>query len=196
MAWAPDYVTTADAKAYLRIGDTVDDAQIALAVTAASRAVDRACGRQFGQLAAATAWFYTLEYDRRSGVWLAPIDDVATTTGMVVSVDGTVTTDYRLMPRQAVAKGRVWTTLVLGSSVAGTATEDALSLTASFGWPAVPSSVKQATLLQSARFLARRDSPFGIAGSPDAGSEMRLLATVDPDVRVSLDAYVRRVWAL
>jgi len=196
MTWAPDYATTTDLAAYVRIGDDVDDAQLALAVTAASRSVDRAAGRQFGLLAAAAEWFFTLEWDRRLGTWLAPVDDVATTTGMVVSVDGTATTDYKLMPRQAVTKGRVWTTLVLGTDVAGTATEDALSVTASWGWPAVPATIKQATLIQASRFLARRDSPYGVTGSPADGSETRLLARVDPDVRVLLDAYVRRVWAL
>jgi len=59
MAWAPDYITSAQLKAYLRIDDTVDDAQIALAVTAASRAVDRAGGSRHDQLVAAAAWFYT-----------------------------------------------------------------------------------------------------------------------------------------
>lgn len=196
MTWAPDYVTAAELKAYLRISDTEDDAQIALAVTTASRSVDKTCARQFGQLAAATAWLYTLAYDRHRGVWFAPIDDVATQTGMIIALSGTAVTDYRLEPVQAVAKGRVWTDLVLGSTVTGTGDEYALSVTATFGWPAVPAAVQQATLLQASRVFARRESPYGIAGSPDAGSEMRLLASVDPDVRVALDPYLRRVWAL
>jgi hypothetical protein len=37
MAWAPDYVTDDELKAYLRIGDDVDDDQIALAIAAAAR---------------------------------------------------------------------------------------------------------------------------------------------------------------
>jgi hypothetical protein len=46
-------------------------------------------------------------------------------------------------------------------------------------------------MLQASRFYARRDSPYGVAGSPDLGSEVRLLSKVDPDVAVSLADYVR-----
>lgn len=195
MAWAPDYVTSAELKAFVRVDDTSDDVQVALAVTSASRAVDKATGRQFGKLDSAAEWFYTAVWDRRLGRWVVRIDDAATTTGMVVKVDGVTVTDYTLEPRQAVAKGRVWTLLVLGTTVACSGDRDGVAVTAAWGWPTVPTPVKQATLLQASRFLARRDSPYGIAGSPDAGSEMRLLATVDPDVRVSLGPYARN-WAV
>lgn len=195
MTWAPDYCTTADLKAYLRVTDTVDDVQLALAVTTASRAIDKATGRQFGQLAAATQWEYTAFYDRRIKRWVVPIEDLDTTTGVVVSSLGTAVTDFEYGPRQAVAKGKVWTHLVLGSAVAASSDDGDVKVTAKWGWTAVPTSVKQACLLQASRFAARRDSPYGIAGSPTDGSEMRLLATVDPDVRVSLGPYVR-AWGL
>ena len=68
-----------------------------------------------------------------------------------------------------------------------------MKVTARWGWAAVPSTIKQATLLQASRLLARRDAPFGIAGSPDVGSEIRLLARVDPDVAVAVAPY-RRWW--
>jgi hypothetical protein len=55
----------------------------------------------------------------------------------------------------------------------------------------VPSAVKLATRLQASRFMARRDSPYGVAGSPDAGSEIRLLSRVDPDVAVALRGFSR-----
>jgi hypothetical protein len=196
MTWAPDYATASEARAWLRINDAVDDAHIARAITAASRAVDKACGRQFGILAAATEWTYDLEYDRRRGLWFSPIDDLATKVGLVVKVLDTATTSYRLEPPQAVDKGMVWTYLVLDPAMTGTCEEQSLKVTASWGWPAVPAAVQQATLLQTSRFLARRDSPYGTTGSPAAdGGELRLLAALDPDVRVSLDPYCRRVWA-
>jgi len=74
------------------------------------------------------------------------------------------------------------------------ATSGDLTVTALWGWTEVPQAVKAATLLQVARFAARRDSPYGIAGSPDEGGEMRLLAALDPDLRTSLRPYVRRAW--
>jgi len=54
--------------------------------------------------------------------------------------------------------------------------------------------VHEACLLQSSRIAARRDSPFGVAGSPETGSELRLLDRVDPDVAVTLSRYRRRAW--
>ena len=43
----------------MHITDTDDDVQIALAVTAASRAIDRRTNRQFGLVAAPEARYYT-----------------------------------------------------------------------------------------------------------------------------------------
>jgi hypothetical protein len=64
-------------------------------------------------------------------------------------------------------------------------------VTAVWGWTAVPTSVKQATLLQASRFHKRRHAPFGVAGSPEMGSEIRLLSRVDPDVSVALRDFNR-----
>lgn len=54
----------------------------------------------------------------------------------------------------------------------------------------VPPTITAACLLQASRFWKRRDAPFGIAGSPVLGNEMRLLAKLDPDVEVMLWNYV------
>jgi hypothetical protein len=60
-----------------------------------------------------------------------------------------------------------------------------------WGWDAVPDAVKEATLLQGSRLDFRRVAPAGVAGSPETGSEVRLLARVDPDVAVSLKDFIR-----
>lgn len=202
MAWAPDYVTSAELKAYLRISDTDDDAQIALAITAASRAVDTHAGRQFGSVSPAEQRFYTSRWDRRICRWVVDVDDLMTTTNFAaITVDsegvtvGTID-DYVLEPRNAAAKGRAWTQVLVrpNSAYKPTGARDEVAVTALWGWTAVPAAVKQATLLQASRIFARRQSPYGIAGSPDDGSEMRLLARVDPDVAVTLNPY-KRWWA-
>lgn len=194
MAWAPDYATTAELKAYLRIGDAVDDAQIALAVTAASRAVDRHTNRQFGLIAAAEARKYTAFWDTGRCRYVVPIDDLMTQVGLTITTeDGTVDV-FDLKPANAVAEGRPWTSIVVDPDAAVKPThrvEDGVTVTARYGWTAVPDAVKQATLLQASRFFKRRDAPFGVAGSPDVGSELRLLAKVDPDVAVVLGPYMR-----
>lgn len=189
MTWAPDYCTTADVKGYLRISDTADDVLLALWVTAASRAVDRHCGRQFGQVAALETREYPAVWDRHLGAYVAVIDDVQDDTDLtVVDADANEVTDYELGPVNAVKKGRPYERLI--SSTGGVLTVDAL-----WGWTAVPPAVKAATMLQTARFAARRDSPYGIAGSPSDGSEMRLLATLDPDLKTSVVAFRRDWWA-
>lgn len=204
MAWAPDYVTAADLKSYLRITDTDDDAEIALAISGASRAVDHHTGRQFGVEATAVERFYRPWYDAYRRRWTVMVDDLMTTTDLVVaslsSADGTYSTVaadlYDLEPRNAAADGRPWTSIVFVSGVGSlNPVEAGLRVAALWGWSTVPAVVEQATLMQASRLFARRTSPYGVAGSPDAGTELRLLARLDPDVAVMLGAGLRRTWA-
>lgn len=188
MVWKPDYVSVSDLKSYARIPDAVDDTQVAYAVSAASRAVDRHTNRQFGLLAAPQARKYTARWDSRRCKYVVEIDDLMTAGGLVVATDNTIT-DYSLQPSNADLNGTPWTQIILNTG--GTRTEDGVTVTAQYGWTTVPVAIQQATLLQASRFLARREAPFGIAGSPDVGSELRLLAAVDPDVAVVLGPYVR-----
>lgn len=193
MAWQPDYVTLAALKTYLRIDDDADDTDLAVALTAASRAVDDHCNRQFGQVAAAEERRYTARPDYDRGVWVVDIDDLQDVTGLAVTIGGSAVTLYTLEPVNAVLEGKAWTRLVVDPASAATPTGAAneLSITALWGWSAIPVTVVNASKLQASRFTARRDSPYGVAGSPDQGSEMRLLARVDPDVGVSLRGYRR-----
>jgi hypothetical protein len=96
-----------------------------------------------------------------------------------------------LLDRNAVMVGKAYTQLKITTSTSAAE----LAITALWGWSAVPVPVKDATLLQGQRFAARRDAPFGVAGSPTDGSEVRLLARVDPDVEVMLGDYRRESWA-
>lgn len=196
MAWAPDYITVQEFKDFLDItgGDSVDDIELAVAITAASRAIDDYCNRQFGQVAVAEERLYTAWPDYQRGVWCVDIDDLMTTTNLVVELDGTATTDFTKEPVNAASKSMPWTRLTVNpvtASLSPTGADFEVSVTAIWGWSAVPNAVKQATLFQANRFQHRRSSPFGIAGSPDQGSELRLLSRVDPDVGVSLRGYVR-----
>jgi hypothetical protein len=200
MAWAPDYITSAELKAFVRITDSDDDVQVGLAVTAASRAVDRATNRQFGQSATAEDRFYTAVWDRKLCRWTVRIDDLMTISALSIHYDsaddgtyGDLVDEYQLKPVNAAANGRPWTDIVVSPNSATTpgGIEDGVEVHGTFGWSAVPTTIKQATLLQASRFLSRRDSPFGVAGSPDIGSEMRLLPKLDPDVALAVRPYYR-----
>lgn len=182
MAWAPDYLEADELEHYVRIDDNADAVEIAWAIGASSRAVDKACGRQFGKVAAPESRLYTPHWDRDLASWVIDIDDLATVTGGLLG--GVAFTSSALYPRNAVAKGMVWTRMTVSSC-------DEQTVVGAWGWPAVPTSVLQATALQSARLLARRDSPFGVAGSPQQGSELRLLAKLDADLVTTVAPYVR-----
>lgn len=189
MAWAPDYVTAAGLKSYLRIDDTADDVFLALWATTVSRNVDDFCGRQFGQTAAESRT-YTPVWDRHLGKYVTVVDDLQDVTGLaIVDENGTAVTDYTLDPVNALQKGKPYER-ILTAACAGD-----LTVTALWGWSAVPSAVPTGAYLQAARLAARRDSPFGIAGSPSEQGEIRLLAQLDPDFRTSLKPFVRKWWA-
>lgn len=195
MAWKPDYVTGSELREYIsRSTETIDDEFLGIDATAASRAVDSHTHRQFGKTDAAQARVYEAHWDRRRRRWLAVIDDVMVNPSTVLNDDGAAITDFTLLPRNAEHKGKPWEVLMInpGSAVQPTGAERLLTITADpWGWTAVPTSVKEATLMQGNRLHARRFSPYGIAGSPDQGSELRLLARVDPDVAVTLRGFVR-----
>lgn len=200
MAWAPDYATVAEAKDYLRIADTVDDVTIGLAIGAASRAIDRMTNRQFGLVDAPEPRFYTATLDRETRRWTIDIDDLMTEAGLLVAADidddGTYSSpvdNFDPKPANAATTGRPWTSVVVhpDSTNVPNGRRDAVRVTASFGWTAVPSAIKEAALLQTARLFVRRGAPFGVAGSPELGSEVRLLAKLDPDVAVAVGPYTR-----
>jgi hypothetical protein len=194
--WKPDYITTADLKLYLSVGDAVDDVQLAVWVTAASRAIDKRTNRQFGQLAAPAARTYrrTPYYDPTTGLWLLEIDDVQDATGLLVNGVPYASSGAVLLPDNAPGDGVPWerlgfTTCPIPSYPGMPATN---VVTSRFGWTAFPAQVIGAAKLQSNRWNARRRSPLGVAGSPDQGSELRLLARLDPDVATTLAGLSRR----
>lgn len=189
MAWAPDYVTSAGLKSYLRIDDTADDVFIALWATTVSRNVDDFCGRQFGRVALVESREYATVYDRHQGCYVAEIDDLQSVASMIVlDQNATEITDYTLSPVNALQKGKPYERIAV--TVAGP-----LTISALWGWTDVPSAVPTGAYLQAARLAARRDSPFGISGSPQEQGEIRLLAQLDPDFRTSLKPLKRDWWA-
>jgi hypothetical protein len=193
MAWKPDYVTVTELANFVKADEAVEDFELGLAVTAASRAVDDATNRQFGKVAAPQERFYTGKVNYRRGRWYASIDDLTDTTGLVVSINGTAVTSYTFEPVNALAEGKAYERIVFGTDAEASPDgfEPDISITASWGWSAVPDTIKEATLLQGSRFFARRESPYGVAGSPSIGSEVRLLARADPDVAVMVHDYIR-----
>lgn len=206
MTWAPAYYldNVGQLKAYLRVpaDDVLDDSELEFAAIAASRAIDRATRRQFGKTSL-EARYFTPEWDAASLRYVVRVDDIAETgEGFLIEVDtaedqtyATVVTSFQKLPLNAAATSRPWERITLPASVAVPLVEGSVKVTAVFGWDSVPATVKQACMVQAARFYKRRESPFGVAGSPEFGSEVQLRDRVDVDVAVMLRPYRRQVWA-
>jgi hypothetical protein len=199
MPWKPDYATADELATFARVDDDVDDVQYALDVTTASRAVDRATHRQFGQTTS-EARFYTPRWSYTRSAWEIETDDYLSVTEVAVDPgDGTwaVVDSVRVvkLPANSATESRPYERIAVRSAYLPTFTYplDCVRVTGIFGWSAVPVAIKEATLLQGSRLAARRDSPFGVAGSPENGSEIRLLARLDPDVLTSIKDYIRKV---
>jgi hypothetical protein len=196
VVWKPDYATLPEGKAFLRIGDTVDDVEIALWITAASRGIDASCNRQFGQEAAPVARTYEraplLNY--ATGLWELEIDDVQDTTAMTVNGVALASSGATLLPRNAATDGRPYTRI--GFTIWPIISYPGMPITnvmvARWGWTAFPAEVKAGVRLQINRWAFRREAPQGVAGSPDVGSEIRMQAKLDPDVIKMLGPVRRR----
>jgi hypothetical protein len=203
-----DYTDLDTLKAHLRIGDTTDDAALSIAITAASRAIDLATNRQFGITSTAVARVYTYVgqfIERRSCLAIDDLQDLTTGPAAFafdLNYDGIFETtvlngvDFDLWPWNAPANGEPYKLMVMRPITKAYFPRftRGVQITANWGWSAVPVVVEQAALIQAARFFVRRDSAYGVAGSPDTGSEVRLFAQLDPDVRLMLQT-VTRTWA-
>lgn len=188
MTWAPDYVTAAQLKNYLKIQHDDDDAFLANWATAVARNVDDFCGRQFGQIVADETRSYKPQWDRNECKTYLEIDDIQDITDFaIVDVNGEAVTDYALEPLNAIKKGSVYTRVLMPTYF-----NKNLVATGKWGWNAVPAAIPTATFIQASRLAARRNAPFGVAGSPADGSEIRLLAQLDPDFKTTLKPYIRR----
>lgn len=180
MPLAPDYCSPAELAAWL--SDT-EDADMAGAIAAASRAIDHACDRQFGVTDTAEPAKFKAEYWR--GRTYINIDDTFDADLTVTDVDS-----FELYP----LRHKPYTQIQIPKRVG-----DLVEVTAVWGWPEVPGPIKQATLTQAARFWTRRDTPGGALTSEQVDDVRRGWAAVtaadlDPDVSTAIAPF-RRIWA-
>lgn len=184
------YVTVAELRDWLGVGDTLIDAEIQLALDAAEEAIEAFCGRRF--------WADTTPTSRRYRPPLATpalaIEDTVSVSSVALDEDDDGTyeaavTDWYLAPQDGDGT-RPYRWLVRRNAVwpAGRSVE----VTGVHGWPAVPSAVRQATVLQAGRLLKRgREAPFGVAALTLDGGAVMLRSRLDPDVEQLLRPLVR-----
>ena len=200
MAIANGYASLAQIKAALRIGagDATDDALLEMAVESASRLIDAYCGRNFLLGGTATRYYNT------DDPYVVQIDDARSISAVSTSSseNGVFDISFNMTPRTGDIQaepindyvgGLVWpfTRLrAIGDYVFPVDKENTVEVTAVFGFPNIPVTVTQATILQSSRIFARLQSPLGVAGFGDMGI-MRVGRSLDPDVSQLIEGYRR-----
>jgi hypothetical protein len=185
------YCTLAELKASLAITDSVDDTPLEAAITATSRMIDDYTGRFFyrnGTTESPVARYYTpldpwtMNMDDNYSITQVATDDNFNQTWDTVWA----TSDYMLEPVNNPQRGwPVNRMLAIGRYVFPYYLPQSVRITGIWGWASTPAEVNMATLIQAARLFTRRQSPFGIAGSPDLGT-VRLSAKLDADVETLL----------
>jgi len=188
------YVTRADVQNALGLGTATlvpDSEEIDQVVTAVSRTIDDYCGRFFYSVAG-TVTFTADDY------LFLPIGDWSSVTSVKTDEnnDGTceVTltsgTDYRLATNKVVP-GWPYTAIQItsfGSHTLPLGVTEGVEVVGTRGWSQPPAPIVAAALLQSTRVHARRQTPYGVAGSPEGGI-VRLLSRLDPDVELMIRPY-------
>jgi hypothetical protein len=195
MAVVNGYIGIDDVKNALGLGLaplTPDDSELEQVVTAVSRAIDDYCGRFFYSVAG-TVLYTAQDY------LFQPINDFSAVTSVKTDEDNDGTpevtltpgTDFRLITNQDVP-GWPYTGIQItsfGSHTLPVYVTQGIEVIGTRGWGgSIPAPVESACLVQSTRLHARRNTPLGVAGSPEGGI-VRLLSRLDPDVELMLRPY-------
>ena len=177
---ANEYASVTELKTWLGISGSDQDASLAIVAAAASRAIDQYCQRRFYADGSATARYYTA----RGG--LVETDDISTTTGLVVKYDGDAdrtyettlaaddptTTGYQLEPLNAdtIHEGQPWWLIRGIGATSFPSHVGGVEVTADWGWPAIPTPIKQAALVHSASLWVNSGMLQDTEGSPGVQS--------------------------
>lgn len=199
MALTNAYCTLSDLKTSLNIEDGMDDIALEMSITAASRMIDDYTGRFFykdGTTGAPVTRYYTAQ-----DWWTTNTDDFISINEIATDDNfnqtySTVwaTSDYMVEPVNNPRRSWPYTRLLaIGAFIFPYNLPQSVRVKAVWGWSAVPSEIEMATRLQAARLFVRRQSPFGIAGTPELGT-VRLGSRLDPDVEVLLRPFRKTSW--
>jgi hypothetical protein len=191
------YVTPTALKSKLEVTSTRDDFEINAACFAASRAIELACERLFYRSASGTVRLFAPRglYETTFG----PYNDLVSVTTLKTSSAGTGTfdvtwtaADYELSPLNtgAAPETRPYTRLkAIGGKTfpipTGYGSDYRVQVTGVFGWPSVPSGIRQAALILAMDI--HKSSPFGVVGFGEFGA---LRVRQNPMVAMMIDPYI------
>ena len=188
------YISAQELSASLNIQGVADLSEIDRAIKAASRAIDKLCGRVFYNAETASPRRFRPEFTT-----LVSTDDFHMLAGVTVDTehDRTFATtlaaaDYDLEPLNP-GPGEPYTGLRLVTPLSSRRTP-MVEVTAIWGWPVVPPQVEQACVFIAKKLLARRQSPDAIAAVTDQMAVR--VASTDPDAQALLAPLRRYVPAV
>ena len=189
------YVTATVLKSTLQIGSSYADADVNVALEAASRACDGYKNVAPGMFASsAQVRVYTASASERD----LSIDPAHTVASVKVDTDGNGTydttwvngTDFVLRPANGTNDGIPFDRIELlpqsGRRFSGYLNN--IQVTGTFGWATTPGAVTQATTIMAGRLLKRsRETPYGIVVVAGDTVSAARLGRIDPDVAFLLD---------
>jgi hypothetical protein len=196
------YCTLAELKEALFEGTTsgtVPDSRLEQAVETASRKIETHCGRRFWKDTTATARVFRALSDA-----LVRVDDFWSLTTVEVDLAATATWStvsaptLQSEPLNGVRDGVTWayTALrIVGQSGTYFPMADSQALvrvTAKWGWPEIPSPIRDACIIQAVAGLAAPGAKFGVAGIGDMGV-LRIKSGLHPTAQEFCSDYVRSV---
>lgn len=155
----------------LGFGDSFDNDLLVGALAAAEASIDIWCRRTFTvPTATSTRTYLPMGQD-------CIVDDIATTTSLVITDNGAAVSNDDLVldpPNGVGPDGREgWPYWRIrradGSSWATDGNKRTVSVTAKFGWAAVPVAVREATLVLASDLFHAKDTRLGVAGFGDMG---------------------------
>jgi hypothetical protein len=162
-------------------------------LSAVSKQIEDYTRRSFNQTTSTIRYFTALNQDE------CIVDDLVTLTTLQTDDYANRTyavtwsaTDYDLWPYNAAGHSEPYTMLernVFTGLYVFPCAERGVKVTGVWGWPAVPTPVTEACLLQAARIFKRRDAPFGVIGNSEIGT-LRTIPAMDADVKALLQQYV------
>lgn len=163
------YLTVAEEKTYLRSEITVDDTLIEQAINSAETIIDNACQRRFEVASSSTARVFI-----PSGSTVQIINDCTVIASVVDNGTTLVNNvDYQREPLNGLsATGETWPYYRLRRlngwwySSTNTAT---ITVTATWGWAAIPPQVKESCKIITKDLLEMRDIKFGLVAITEAG---------------------------
>ena len=196
------YCTLAEIKTYIGLTGSGQDANLESAIESASREIDQYCDRIF-YVTGSVSQHYT-----PTNFFEVQINDVSSTTGLVVKLDTTddgthdktltINTDFIVTPENR-ANGVSQNQPITGLRILDSRSSERfdpkiinnVKVTGTFGFSAVPDSIKQATFLQATRLFKRKDSPFSTYGNPQTGTG-ELFNRFDPDALKLIRGYAKK----